>query len=179
MRQFPRNHHILALCDTRLDLHRIHLRGNDHTYWWMHHASHIEVWHQWRLHIKDGPVLAVEDLSSPRDEYIRWYRDITRVYIGNPTNHDTRTVEYQPTGVDRRMIEVDEMPSMVIQEPPSSPSQIASFAKKVQNYSEVHGFYWRYVGLHSILARYSTDISSAAIASLSLGARTRSWCSWG
>ncbi|KAI5676830.1 hypothetical protein M9H77_07780 [Catharanthus roseus] len=41
--------------------------------------------------------------------------------IGNPANRDTRTVGYQPAGVDRRMTE-----------PPSSPSQIASFVKKVQ-----------------------------------------------
>ncbi|KAI5649904.1 hypothetical protein M9H77_35909 [Catharanthus roseus] len=37
-------------CDTRLDLHRIQLRGNDHTSWETHHASHIEAWSQWRLH---------------------------------------------------------------------------------------------------------------------------------
>ncbi|KAI5675703.1 hypothetical protein M9H77_06653 [Catharanthus roseus] len=82
----------------------IQLIKNDHTYWGTQHASHIEVWHQRRLHIRDGPVLVVEDLFSPRDEYIRWYRDITRVYIGNPTNRETRTVGYQPAGVDRRMM---------------------------------------------------------------------------
>ncbi|KAI5672367.1 hypothetical protein M9H77_12731 [Catharanthus roseus] len=43
----------------------------------------------------DDPVLAVEDLSSPKDKYIRWYRDITRVYIGNPANRYIRTVGYQ------------------------------------------------------------------------------------
>ncbi|KAI5658662.1 hypothetical protein M9H77_27455 [Catharanthus roseus] len=48
------------------------LRGNDHTYWGMQHASHIKVWHQWRLHIRDSPVLAVEDLSSPRDEHLQY-----------------------------------------------------------------------------------------------------------
>ncbi|KAI5663422.1 hypothetical protein M9H77_22745 [Catharanthus roseus] len=77
------------------------LRGNDHIYWGTQHASHIEVWHQWRLHIRDGSVLAVEVLSYSRDEYIIWYRDITRVYIRNPANRDTRTVGYQPTGVDK------------------------------------------------------------------------------
>ncbi|KAI5648419.1 hypothetical protein M9H77_34424 [Catharanthus roseus] len=55
----------------------------------------------------DGLVLPVEDLSSLRDAYIRWYLDITR-----------------RAGVDRWM--------MVIQGPPSSPTQVASFAKKVQ-----------------------------------------------
>ncbi|KAI5658858.1 hypothetical protein M9H77_27651 [Catharanthus roseus] len=68
------------------------------------HASHIEVWHQWRLHIRDGSVLVLENLSSPGKGYIRWYQDITRVYIGHPANRDTRTVGYQPAGVDRRMM---------------------------------------------------------------------------
>ncbi|KAI5656559.1 hypothetical protein M9H77_25352 [Catharanthus roseus] len=90
--------HIPALCDTRLDLHRIQLRGNDNTYWGTQHASHVEVWHQWRQYIRDSLVLAVEDLSSPKYEYIGWYRDITRVYIGNSANCDTRTVGYQPAG---------------------------------------------------------------------------------
>ncbi|KAI5678333.1 hypothetical protein M9H77_09283 [Catharanthus roseus] len=87
---------------------------------------------RWRLRIRDGPALAVEVSSYPSDEYIRWYQGITRVYIGNPANRDTRSVGYQPAGVDRRMIEVDDIASVVIQEPPSSPSQIASFTKKVQ-----------------------------------------------
>ncbi|KAI5673217.1 hypothetical protein M9H77_13581 [Catharanthus roseus] len=80
----------------------------------------------------DGLVLAVKVLSYPNDEYIRWYQGITRVYIGNPANRDTHSVGYQPAGVDRRMTEVDDMASVVIQEPLSSPSQMAVFAKKVQ-----------------------------------------------
>ncbi|KAI5654417.1 hypothetical protein M9H77_31604 [Catharanthus roseus] len=43
---------------------------------------------------EDGPASAVEVLSYPNDKYIRWYRGITRVYIGNPANRDTRSVEY-------------------------------------------------------------------------------------
>ncbi|KAI5659970.1 hypothetical protein M9H77_28763 [Catharanthus roseus] len=43
IRQFARTQHILDTCDTRLDLHRIQLRGNDHTYWGTQHASHVEV----------------------------------------------------------------------------------------------------------------------------------------
>ncbi|KAI5673390.1 hypothetical protein M9H77_13754 [Catharanthus roseus] len=39
---------VLYACDTRLDLHRIQLRGNDHTYWGTQHASHVEAWYQWR-----------------------------------------------------------------------------------------------------------------------------------
>ncbi|KAI5656648.1 hypothetical protein M9H77_25441 [Catharanthus roseus] len=80
------------------------LRGNDHTYWATQHASHVEVWYQWQLHGRDGLALAVEVLSYPNDEYIRWYRGITRVYIGNPANRDTRSIGYEPTRVDRRMM---------------------------------------------------------------------------
>ncbi|KAI5682022.1 hypothetical protein M9H77_03250 [Catharanthus roseus] len=86
------------------------LRGNDHSYWGTQHASHVEAWHQWRLHVRDGPALVFEVLSYLNDEYIRWYRGITRVYIGNPANHDTRSVGYQPVGVDRRKM-VDDMAS--------------------------------------------------------------------
>ncbi|KAI5683034.1 hypothetical protein M9H77_04262 [Catharanthus roseus] len=83
-------------------------------------------------HETDGPAVAAEALSYPRDEYIRWFKGITQVYIGNPANCDTRAHGYQPAGVDKRMMEVDDMGSVVIQEPPSSPSQMAVFAKKVQ-----------------------------------------------
>ncbi|KAI5674055.1 hypothetical protein M9H77_14419 [Catharanthus roseus] len=53
-------------------------------------------------------------------------------YIGNPANCDTRTHGYQTAGVDRRMMEVDDMASVAIWEPPSSPSQMAVVMKKVQ-----------------------------------------------
>ncbi|KAI5648624.1 hypothetical protein M9H77_34629 [Catharanthus roseus] len=92
-----------------------------HYPWRTQHAIHLDGWYQWLLRIRDGPAVAAEALSYPSDEYIRWYRGITRVYIGNP-----------PAGMDRRMMEVDDMASVVIQEPPSSPSQMALFAKKVQ-----------------------------------------------
>ncbi|KAI5657813.1 hypothetical protein M9H77_26606 [Catharanthus roseus] len=46
-------------CDTHLDLHRIQLRGNNHTYWETQHASHVEAWHQWRLRVRNDPALAV------------------------------------------------------------------------------------------------------------------------
>ncbi|KAI5671934.1 hypothetical protein M9H77_12298 [Catharanthus roseus] len=113
------------------------LRGNDHTYWETQHTSYVKAWVQWRLRVRDGPALAVEVLSYPSDEYMRWYRGITWFTSGNPANCDTHSVGYQPAGMDRRIMtsmlhEVDDMASVVIQEPPSSPSQMAVFAKKVQ-----------------------------------------------
>ncbi|KAI5677857.1 hypothetical protein M9H77_08807 [Catharanthus roseus] len=110
--------------DTRLDLHQIQLRGNDNTYWGTQYAIHLDAWYQWRLRVRDGPDVAAESLYWPSDEYIRWYRGITRVYISNPANRDARAYGYQPASVDRRMMEVDDMTSMVIREPPSSPSQM-------------------------------------------------------
>ncbi|KAI5678487.1 hypothetical protein M9H77_09437 [Catharanthus roseus] len=100
-------------------------------------STWCDVVHIWRQHIREVIVLPVEELSNPRNNYIRWYRDITRVYIDNPANHDTRTVGYQPARVDRRMMtsmlqEVDDMATRVIQGLLSCPTQIASFAKKVQ-----------------------------------------------
>ncbi|KAI5671600.1 hypothetical protein M9H77_11964 [Catharanthus roseus] len=111
-------------CDTRLDLHRIQLKGNDHTYWGTQHAIHLDAWYQWRLRVRDGPAIAVEASSYP-------------VMNTSDVNRDTRSHGYQPAGVDRSMMtsmlqEVDDMASVVIQEPPSSPSQMALFAKKVQ-----------------------------------------------
>ncbi|KAI5680873.1 hypothetical protein M9H77_02100 [Catharanthus roseus] len=137
MCQFARAQMVPDACDTHLDLHRIQLRGNDHTYWGTQHASHIEAWYQWRLRVRDGPAVVAEVLSYPNDEYIRWYRSITWVYIGNPANRDTRSHGYQPAGVDRRMMtsmlqEVDDMASLVIQQPLADLSQMAMFAKKVQ-----------------------------------------------
>ncbi|KAI5678467.1 hypothetical protein M9H77_09417 [Catharanthus roseus] len=65
MRQFARDHLTSASCDTRLDLHKIQLRENEHTYWGTHHASRVEVWHQgdsilgmalsWQLRIYHSP----------------------------------------------------------------------------------------------------------------------------
>ncbi|KAI5661426.1 hypothetical protein M9H77_20749 [Catharanthus roseus] len=87
---------------------------------------------RWRLRVRDAPAVVAEALSYLSDEYIRWYRGIIRVYIGNPVNRDTRSHKYQPAGLNRQMTEMDDMASVVIQEPPSSPLQMALFAKKVQ-----------------------------------------------
>ncbi|KAI5655342.1 hypothetical protein M9H77_32529 [Catharanthus roseus] len=86
----------------------------------------------WRVCVRDGPTAAVEALLYPSDEYIRWYKGITWVYIGNLANRDTRAHGYQPAGMDKRMMEVDDMASVAIREPSSSPSQMAAVMKKVQ-----------------------------------------------
>ncbi|KAI5659118.1 hypothetical protein M9H77_27911 [Catharanthus roseus] len=129
--QFARAQMVPDAFDTRLDLHRIQLRGNDNTSWVTQHAIHIDAWNQWRVRVRDGPAVAVEALSYPIDEYIILYRGITRVYIGNPTNRDTCAHGYQPAGGDRRKMtsmlqEVDDMTSVAIREPSSSPSQMAA-----------------------------------------------------
>ncbi|KAI5656522.1 hypothetical protein M9H77_25315 [Catharanthus roseus] len=83
-----------------------------------------QAWLQWRLRVRHVPALAAEVLSYPSDECIRWYRSIVRIYISNPANCDTHSHGYQPAEVDRRMItstlqDVDDMASVVIQEPTS------------------------------------------------------------
>ncbi|KAI5678454.1 hypothetical protein M9H77_09404 [Catharanthus roseus] len=102
MRQFARAQMVPEACDSHLDLHLIQLRGNDHTYWRTQHAIHLDARYQWQLRVRDAPTIAAETLSYPSDEYIRC------------------------------LPEVDDMASVVIQESPSSPSQMALFAKKVQ-----------------------------------------------
>ncbi|KAI5654387.1 hypothetical protein M9H77_31574 [Catharanthus roseus] len=52
------------------------------------------------------------------------------IYIGNPANCDTRTIGYQPAGVDRWMIEVDDLATGVLEGSQPSPTRFASFAKK-------------------------------------------------
>ncbi|KAI5671895.1 hypothetical protein M9H77_12259 [Catharanthus roseus] len=116
----PSDQPVPAACDTRLILHRLQLKGNDHTYWATEQATHVEVWNQWRQYIRDGLLLPIEDLSSPRDDYIRWYRDFTRVYIDNLACCDTQTFEYQLAGVKKRMMtsilqEVDDMTTRVLE----------------------------------------------------------------
>ncbi|KAI5672322.1 hypothetical protein M9H77_12686 [Catharanthus roseus] len=135
---FARAQMVPDAVNTRLDLHRIQLRGNDNTSWVTQHAIHVDVWNQWRVRVRNGPAVKyVEALSYPSDEYIKWYRGITRVYIGSLANRDTRAHGYQPASVDRRMMtsmlqEVDDMASVAIREPPSSPSQIVAVMKKMQ-----------------------------------------------
>ncbi|KAI5661876.1 hypothetical protein M9H77_21199 [Catharanthus roseus] len=46
----------------------------------------------------------ITDLSSRRDDYIRWYWNITLVYIGNLARRDAWTFGYQSAGVDRQMM---------------------------------------------------------------------------
>ncbi|KAI5659777.1 hypothetical protein M9H77_28570 [Catharanthus roseus] len=100
-------------CDTRLDLHQIQLRRNDHTYWGTQHAIHLDTWYQWRLRIRDAPAVTAEAFSYPSDEYIKWYRGIIRVYIGNPVNCDTQC-GHQPAGVDRRIMLYDLVESGIV-----------------------------------------------------------------
>ncbi|KAI5672365.1 hypothetical protein M9H77_12729 [Catharanthus roseus] len=87
MRQFARAQMVPDAVDACLDLHQIQLRGNDNTSWVTQHAIHLDAWNQWRLRVRDGPAVAFAALSYPCDEYIRWYRGITR-----------------PAGMDRRMM---------------------------------------------------------------------------
>ncbi|KAI5661271.1 hypothetical protein M9H77_20594 [Catharanthus roseus] len=102
MRQLARAQMVPDAVDTRLDLHRIQLRGNDNTSWVTQHAIHLDAWNQWRRRVRDDPAVVAKALSYLSDEYIRC------------------------------LPEVDDMTSVVIREPPSSPSQMTVVMKKVQ-----------------------------------------------
>ncbi|KAI5658224.1 hypothetical protein M9H77_27017 [Catharanthus roseus] len=76
MCQFAWAQIVLEAYDTRLDLHWIQLRRNDHTYWGIQHAIHLNTWYQWRLRVRDAPAVATEALSYPSDGYIRWHKHV-------------------------------------------------------------------------------------------------------
>ncbi|KAI5683428.1 hypothetical protein M9H77_04656 [Catharanthus roseus] len=126
--QFRRDQPIPTAFDTHLDLHR--LLGDIACYSCGDLAS-IDIAHM------DDLLLPIEDLSSPRDDYIRWYQDVMQVHISNPIRHDTWTFGYQPAGVYRRMMtsmlqEVDDITTGVLEGPPSPPTQYTSVMRKVQ-----------------------------------------------
>ncbi|KAI5678780.1 hypothetical protein M9H77_09730 [Catharanthus roseus] len=63
--------------------------------------------------------------------YLSLLEDFDAISTYSWANRGTRTVGYQSARVDRRMMDVDDMATGMIEGPPSSPTQIASFAKKV------------------------------------------------
>ncbi|KAI5652546.1 hypothetical protein M9H77_29733 [Catharanthus roseus] len=66
MCQFARDRHILALCDTQVDLHRIQIRENDHTYWGTQHASHVEKIDDMAIGVIHGPPSFPTQIASLR-----------------------------------------------------------------------------------------------------------------
>ncbi|KAI5673971.1 hypothetical protein M9H77_14335 [Catharanthus roseus] len=102
-----------------------------HIFLWLpYHDRGLVPFDLWRVEV---PLICYEIMEYHRPGCVMHQfavSDNTRVYIGNPANRDTRTVGYQPARVNRRMMKVDDMATGVIQGLPSSPTQIASFAKK-------------------------------------------------
>ncbi|KAI5683460.1 hypothetical protein M9H77_04688 [Catharanthus roseus] len=68
--------------------------------------------------------------------------------------------------------EMDDIASMVIQEPPSSPSQMPCLRRKCRQLSEGVWSPSAVLWMHSFVARYPADVHCAAIASPSPGACT-------
>ncbi|KAI5673978.1 hypothetical protein M9H77_14342 [Catharanthus roseus] len=108
MRQFGHDQPIPAACDTYLDLHRLQLRGNDHTYWVTEHATNVEMVSKYHVSLQRNPACC-----------------------------DTRKFGHHSAGVDKRMMtsllqEVDDMITGVLEGPPSSLTQYTSVMRKFQ-----------------------------------------------
>ncbi|KAI5675966.1 hypothetical protein M9H77_06916 [Catharanthus roseus] len=88
-------------------------------------------------HVHLGPInLDVLTRQHEHSSGLIWTGDhetyITRVYIGNPARRSTWTYGYQPAGVDRRMVKVDDITTGVLEGPLSSPTRYTSVIRKVQ-----------------------------------------------
>ena len=80
-------------CDTDRLLHGTDRRGRANYDWAVVHAPFILSWMERRNHIvvaetDDGPI-------AYGDPYLRWYRRITRLLIGNPAHR--RVIGFQGT----------------------------------------------------------------------------------
>uniref|UniRef100_A0A2N9H4W6 Aminotransferase-like plant mobile domain-containing protein n=1 Tax=Fagus sylvatica TaxID=28930 RepID=A0A2N9H4W6_FAGSY len=79
MRQFGMQQHIPSDVNTDEKLHSIDLRGQGQKNWEHSHAPHIELWQNRREHIASADPQV--DLMDENDEYMKWYRRITRRFI--------------------------------------------------------------------------------------------------
>ncbi|KAI5661656.1 hypothetical protein M9H77_20979 [Catharanthus roseus] len=120
MRQIARAQMVPEACDTRLDMHRIQLRGNDHIYWGTQHVIHLDAWYQWRLRVRDALLRRCHTPVMSTSDGIRVSHGFTSAIL----------LTVIPVRMDISLPEVDDMAPVVIQEPPSFPSQMALFAKK-------------------------------------------------
>uniref|UniRef100_A0A2N9IPV6 Aminotransferase-like plant mobile domain-containing protein n=1 Tax=Fagus sylvatica TaxID=28930 RepID=A0A2N9IPV6_FAGSY len=79
MRQFGMQQHIPSNVNTDEKLHSIDLRGQGQKNWEHSHAPHIELWQNRREHIASADPQV--GLMDENDEYMKWYRRITRRFI--------------------------------------------------------------------------------------------------
>lgn len=84
MRQFAYEQNIPEAIDTSVQLHGIDRRGRGGCNWPFYHKYYLERWALRRENIVIGsPFVSHMDFSS---DYMRWYRQVTRILIGNPSH---------------------------------------------------------------------------------------------
>ena len=84
LRQFGMKQGVLVNVNTSTDLHNITLQGKHDKDWAVEHASHIA---KWAAHTKVVDVLIFEGEMSYDDEYLEWFRRITRRFITKETSY--------------------------------------------------------------------------------------------
>ncbi|KAK9112552.1 hypothetical protein Scep_020071 [Stephania cephalantha] len=93
MRQFGMVQEVPPNCAYDAQLHRLELRGHHHENWVTFHASYIQMWEN------RGDTIATAALNEGHDhqEYMTWYRSVTRRFIG----HDGALRDYSRNLVHR------------------------------------------------------------------------------
>ena len=92
MRQFGLKQMKPPNCDTRRDLHRTDMRGREGYDFEKLHLHHVLLWRDRNQDIIQGEPF--DGIMADDDPYLVWYREITRLRIGNPSQkQEERYVE--------------------------------------------------------------------------------------
>lgn len=75
---------ILVNANISIDLHNITFQGKKDRDWFVEHASHIS---KWVAHAKVVDALIFEGEIRYDDEYLEWFRCITRCFITKETSY--------------------------------------------------------------------------------------------
>ncbi|XP_073123508.1 uncharacterized protein [Henckelia pumila] len=84
LRQFGQRQTIPAVCDTIPDIHLTDRRGRQNYDWAQHHRQFVDMWTDRCARIVSAP--PIESPMDQSDPYMIWYRQITRLLIGNPAS---------------------------------------------------------------------------------------------
>lgn len=110
MRQFGLHQLVpdYRLAENNAVLHKFSRRGKKNQDWSLAHVHYIDAWTHRHGMVADGT--AVDDTTYPSDDYFRWYRQRTVIYVSNPRRHppipegfqgDSARVEYLVDAMSR------------------------------------------------------------------------------